>query len=247
MLENKIGIIGLGNMGSAMFKKMNISYYYDPQKESNCKNEIELTQKSNIVILAVKPNIYDELLQNIKPYLSNKIVVLIAPGYSIQKAKNILGDNANVIRLMPNTPVSIGKGVLGICFDGFDDEKIKEFLVNEFSKTGTIVNITEKEFDVFGVIAGCMPAIVCQFVEALSDGAVLEGFNRQKSYEVLAKAIAGSCELIAQSGKHPAQLKDEVTSPGGTTIQTLSVLEDYSFRSALIQAVKSGVEKSKNM
>ncbi|NMD38311.1 MAG: pyrroline-5-carboxylate reductase [Christensenellaceae bacterium] len=187
------------------------------------------------------------MLQKIKPYVADKTIILISPGYSISKAKSIVGENANVIRLMPNTAVSIGQGVLGICFDGFNNENIKNFLINEFSKTGTVVNISEKEFDVFGIISGCMPAIVSEFIEALSDGAVLNGFNRQKSYEVLAKAIAGSCELIAQTGKHPAQLKDEVTSPGGTTIKTLSVLEDYSFRSALIQAVNAGVEKSKNM
>ena len=248
MLENnKIGIIGLGNMGAALFSKLSIEFYYDPVKESNCKNEIELAEKSDIIILAVKPNIYDSILEKLRPYIINKLIILIAPGYTIKRAKNIVGENSNIIRLMPNTPVSIGEGVVGICFDGFNDGEVKKYLNSEFSKAGAVINITENEFDVFGVIAGCMPAIVFEIIEALSDGAVLKGFNRKKSYEVIAKAIAGSCELLVQSGKHPAQLKDEVSSPGGTTIQTLSVLEDYSLRSALIQAVKSGVEKSQNM
>ncbi len=207
-------------------------------------SERDLAREADAVVLATKPASYEAILRLIAPELAGKILLLLAPGFGINRARQIAGEGVYIARAMPNFAASIGASATALCFDaGFSDEARKT--VREIiAKIGKIYEIDESGFAAFTGIAGSLPAYVCAFIEAAADAGVRGGLPRQLCYDAVAAAVEGAARLI-QSGKHPAALKDEVCSPAGTTIEGLAALEKGGFRSALMDAVAACIAKAR--
>ena len=211
-------------------------------------NEIELVRNSDIIILAIKPNLMSQVLEKIKIVLDDsKIVLSIAAGISINYIEKIIGKDKKIVRTMPNTPAQVLEAMTAVSFNDRIDENDKYLITRILECFGKSVEIEEKLMHVYTGISGSLPAYVYMFVEALADGAVLEGMPREKVYEIISQTILGSAKILLDTKKHPGQLKDEVTSPGGTTIEAIRVLENGKFRGTVIEAVKACTDKSKKM
>lgn len=260
-----IGIIGIGNMGGAILKGLAESQFMNGENinvfEINkmaikkikyninvFSNEIELVRNSDIIILAIKPNLMSQVLEKIKIVLDDsKIVLSIAAGISINYIEKIIGKDKKIVRTMPNTPAQVLEAMTAVSFNDRIDENDKYLITRILECFGKSVEIEEKLMHVYTGISGSLPAYVYMFVEALADGAVLEGMPRAKAYEIISQTILGSAKIVLDTKKHPGQLKDEVTSPGGTTIEAIRVLENGKFRGTVIEAVKACTDKSKKM
>lgn len=262
-MNKKIGFIGCGNMAKAMIKailKFELiaptdifaSDGYRPGLD-RAKQEFgigittdntEVVKRSEVIFLAVKPNMYDAVLREVSPFSEGKIFVSIAPGKTITYMEEILGENAKILRTMPNTPAMVGEGVTSICPNKNLSPEDLEVLDRIIGTFGTVERIDEKLFDVAVAIAGSSPAYVFLFIEAMADAAVMYGMSRESAYRFAAQAVLGSGKMVLETGKHPAELKDMVCSPGGTTIEAVAVLEEKGFRSAVIHAMSAVVEKS---
>ena len=263
----ELGIIGAGNMGSSILKGIvtsnflsgkNISVFdlheekiqklikeYDIRKS---ESENQAAKESDILILAVKPNIVPKVLETIKDNLNEKTMIFsIAAGISINFIENIIGNNKKIIRAMPNTPAQIMEGMTAVSFNKNIEESEKKIIFELLNSFGKSIEIEEKLMHVYTGISGSLPAYVYVFMEALADGGVLEGMPRDMAYEIIAQAVSGSAKMLLETGKHPGILKDEVASPGGTTIAALKVLEDGKFRGTVMKAVKACTKKSKEM
>lgn len=263
----ELGIIGTGNMGSSILKGIITSNFlvndditvFDSNQEKIEKlvkeygvkkgqNEIELAEKSNIIILSVKPNIVPIVLKKIKDKLNkNTIILSIAAGVSIDFIEKNIGSDKKVVRTMPNTPAQVMEGMTAVSFNPNIEETEKKVIFKLLDSFGKSIEIEEKLMHAYTGISGSLPAYVYVFIEALADGGVLEGMPREKAYKIIAQTVLGSAKMMLETKKHPGILKDEVTSPGGTTIAALKALEDGKFRGTVIQAVKACTEKSKEM
>ena len=244
----KLGIIGAGNMGSSILKGVTSSKFlqnkniaiFDLNKEKieelskeygvkKAENENELAKESDILILSVKPNIIPKVLDKIKDDLSEKTIVLsIAAGISIGFIENIIGTDKKVIRTMPNTPAQVMEGMTAVSFNHNIQENEKSMIFKLLNSFGKSIEIEEKLMHAYTGISGSLPAYV-------------------RAYEIIAQTVLGSAKMMLETKKHPGILKDEVTSPGGTTIAALKVLEDGKFRGTVMEAVKACTEKSKEM
>lgn len=260
-----IGVIGVGNMGYSIIKGIvstgngdNITVIdIDQEKVNNIAKEFnvfptadkrELMKKSDIIILAIKPFYMVGLLEDIKEYIEDRhILVSIAAGVSIKDISSIVGYDKKIVRLMPNTPAQIQEGMTAMSFNENIEEADKRSIQYILDSIGKSTEIKEDLMHAYTGISGSLPAYVYMFIEAVADGGVLEGIPRDKCYEIIAQTVKGSAEMVLQTKKHPAQLKDEVCSPAGTTIEAVKILEEKGFRSALIEAVQACSEKSKIM
>ena len=207
-------------------------------------NETDLAREADTVVLATKPASYEAILRLIAPELAGKILLLLAPGFDIKRARQIAGEGVYIARAMPNAAASIGASATALCFDAGFSEAKKETVREIIAKIGKIYEIDEAGFAAFTGIAGSLPAYTCAFIEAAADAGVRGGLPRQLCYDAVAAAVEGTARLI-QSGKHPAALKDEVCSPAGTTIEGLAALENGGFRGALMQAVAACIAKAR--
>ncbi|MCF0230479.1 MAG: pyrroline-5-carboxylate reductase, partial [Parasporobacterium sp.] len=172
------------------------------------------------------------------------IIVTIAAGVPSETVRKFIDNAAPVIRLMPNTPAAVGKGTALITYgDDICPEDAEEFL-SILKESGTFEYVKESDFDITSSISGCSPAYAYMFIEAMADGAVSVGVPRDKAIRLAAGAVAGACEMILKTGKHPEQLKDEVCSPGGSTIAGVEALEKNGFRYAAAQSIIKSTEKN---
>jgi len=194
-----------------------------------------------VVILAVKPDIYEVVLPQCKD--QNKLFISIAAGISVGFIKSFLSDNARVIRVMPNTPALVGAGMTVICKDGASDEDIKSASYI-FESVGEILILSEKYIDAVTGVSGSGPAYIFTMIEAMADGGVLKGLTRDDAIKLAAQTVLGSAKLLIETKTHPAQLRDMVCSPGGTTIEGVRTLEDGGFRASVINAVSACTDKS---
>ncbi|WP_297965917.1 pyrroline-5-carboxylate reductase [uncultured Campylobacter sp.] len=207
-------------------------------------SETDLAREADEVVLATKPASYEVILRLIAPELAGKILLLLAPGFDIKRARQIVGEGVYIARAMPNVAASIGASATALCFDAGFSEPKKETVREIIAKIGKIYEIDEAGFAAFTGIAGSLPAYACAFIEAAADAGVRGGLPRQLCYDAVCAAVEGTARLI-QSGKHPAALKDEVCSPAGTTIEGLAALEKGGFRGALMQAIAACIAKAR--
>lgn len=259
----KIGFIGTGNMGAALARAANHQgaelLLYDRSFEKAAKlaeelqtNAVSLAQllsDADLVFLGVKPQALPELFGELKPLRSEaapKAWVSMAAGVPIEKIRKGL-DGAPVIRIMPNTPVGVGKGmVLYTCADNVSDEA-KHCFLNAMSQAGRLLELPEKLIDAGCAVSGCGPAFVSIFAEALADGGVACGLSRAQARLLAAQTLSGTAELLLQENAEPAALKDAVCSPAGTTIEGVLALEESGFRGAVMDAVLAAFEKAKKL
>jgi pyrroline-5-carboxylate reductase len=266
-MSKKIGFIGCGNMGSAMvggliesgfLKADDILVSTKTEKSLEKLKEqfgIEVTldskivaKESEIIVLAVKPFMYKEIIEEIRDELTaEKLIITIAAGITIDNMEEWISNNAKIIRTMPNTPALVGQAMSAVCPNRNITKDELIYCIKIFESFGECVQLEEKDFHAFTALCGSSPAYVFMFIEAMADGAVKLGIPRVKAYTMSAQSVLGSAKMVLETGKHPGELKDMVCSPAGTTIDAVVELEKLGFRNSVIQAIDKCAEKSKNM
>ena len=259
---NTFGFIGMGNMGNAMLNgllkevpahairftdasevvRVNVS---EKTGVSSLPTNIELANSVKYIILAVKPQCYDEVIKNIRNVVTNeKVIISLAPGITIEDIKSKFDNDVRVVRCMPNTPALIGEGMTGVAYDSrlFDVEEI-DTIAHFFNSFGKFRIVDEKLLNTVTCVSGSSPAYVYMFIEALADSAVKYGMSRNDAIEFAAMTVKGAADMVLSTGEHPAILKDRVCSPGGTTIAGVAALEKNGFRNAIISATDKCYEK----
>ncbi len=260
-----IGVIGFGNMASAiiegtlksgLFKPEEIiasTKSFDKLKEANNQLGIqialenqEVARKANILMLGVKPHLVEKIIKEIRDDVSDDtVIVSIAAGITINKMSRAFGREMKIIRTMPNTPALVGAGMTAISPNDQVSKRELQTILDLFNACGRAVVVEEKDIDAISAISGSSPAFAFMFIEALADGGVLMGLKREDAYIFAAQAVLGAAKLVLETDKHPGELKDVVSSPGGTTIEGIKTLEAKGLRSALITAVEETTKKAK--
>ncbi|MBG9979991.1 pyrroline-5-carboxylate reductase [Facklamia sp. DSM 111018] len=263
-----IGIVGTGNMGSALtqiFAKhhpdipLYLADYFNEKaiqlaEQTNvnaCRMEDldkEMFPHVNLIFIAVKPKDLPDLFKKLaicKNIDSETRWVSLAVGVSLEQLHSYFPAGQQFIRIMPNTPVAIGQGYVSTCFDNEISEEVQEEFIQFMQVTGQVVQLDENLFDVASAVAGSGPAFIFQLIEAMSDAAVYYGIPRSQALQMSATTVAGAAKMVSETNQHPAQLKDAVTSPSGTTIAGIRTLEAGAFRSSIIEAIAATVEKAK--
>ncbi len=267
MSNIQFGFIGTGNMGSALATAVSKTVTGDEiiladksdikakslARALNCNagDNYTVASYSKFIFLGVKPQMMKDTLSEIYEVLAQRddrfILVSMAAGLEISTLEQMLGRKYPIIRIMPNTPVSVGKGMILYTYNEnvFMDE-ISEFC-DGLKYAGRLDKIDEALIDAASAVSGCGPAFVYLFAEALADAGVECGLPRAKAVEYAAQTLSGAAELLLTSGKHSGQLKDEVCSPAGSTIAGVHALEDSAFRAAAMNAVVSAYKKTKEL
>jgi pyrroline-5-carboxylate reductase len=265
-MDKKLCIIGLGKMGSTLakglvnagiLKKEQIvgtdicvdNFEMNPVycNIETLNDNIKAVQQCDIVLLSVKPQVIDKVLKEISSFCKDKIVISIAAGITIEHLEKALPSSAKIIRAMPNTPILVGEGVIAISRNkNVSDEEIS-MVKNLLGSVGRVYLVEEDMMDVITALSGSGPAYVYIIIEALADGGVLMGLPRDLSLEFAARTVLGSAKMVLESNKHPGELKDMVTSPGGTAIRGIEVLENRGIRGIIMNAVKEAANRSQEI
>lgn len=263
----KIGFIGCGNMATAMIKGIlkqeaaGADQVMATAKSEGTKKKIreelgillgednrQAAAFGDLLFLAVKPQYYGEVIGEIRDVVREETVVIsIAPGKSLEWLQEQFGRPMKLVRAMPNTPAMVGEGMTGLCPSQSVTEEEMERVLTVCGSFGQARQVPENLMDVVTSVSGSSPAYVFLFIEAMADGAVADGMPREAAYQFAAQAVLGSAKMVLETGMHPGVLKDMVCSPGGTTMEAVRVLEEKGLRSAVIEAMKACVKKSRGM
>ncbi|MDY5986728.1 pyrroline-5-carboxylate reductase [Sporofaciens sp. SGI.106] len=265
MITKKIGIIGCGNMGGAILygalesgvlAKENV-YVYDinPAMMDKAKgwgvnlaeDDEDVCAKSDIILLAVKPQNAAEALAQCKKALDGKAMMSIVAGVTVERLHNMIDGIPRILRLLPNTPAMVFEGAFAICSDNDFTAEELEIAKAIYGAIGIIEMIPEHLIDAACALNGGGPAFVAMFIEAMADGGVKQGLPRSTAYRLAAQTCLGTAKMILEQGIHPGALKDMVTSPGGTTIEGCEALERGGMRGAVIDCINKAAEKSKKL
>lgn len=257
----KLGIIGVGNMGAAILRgicKQKLLpagdvYIYDPNamviKALQQELGVLTAQSANamiaacdIVLLAVKPNVCGSLVTECAPALEDKALISIVLGWNRQKL-SALAPKARILRVMPNTPCLCGEGMVALDLDHTLSMEELAFAQKLFSAIGKVTKVPSYLMAAVTGISGSGPAYVYMFIEAMADAGVRAGLPRDLAYQLSSQTVLGSARMVQETGNHPGELKDAVCSPAGSTIEAVSALEHAGFRAAVLDAVKSCVDK----
>ncbi|WP_265822989.1 pyrroline-5-carboxylate reductase [Geovibrio ferrireducens] len=263
--NRKIGFIGAGNMAFALMKGLvnsglvppeNImasdpepSRFEDLSKSLNITittDNIAVAKKSDIIMICVKPQVAKYVMDEISQFLKEKLLISIAAGVKTEFFEHYLS-GLRVIRVMSNTPALVGEGSSAICAGKYAGKPELEIADKLFCSVGKVAVIEEKYMDAVTGLSGSGPAYVFKFIEALSDAGVKLGLSRETSRMLAAQTVYGSAKLVLETGEHPMALKDMVTSPGGTTIVGVHMLEKGGFSAAVIDAVEEATKRSEEL
>jgi len=264
MLSEKIGVIGAGKIGSALVHGMiNAAVVRNDQimastprpepRESLAKetgisvtsNNAEVCGFADIVILSVKPLRVQSVLEGIAKHLGrSKLLISVAAGVPISKIENGLENGAHVVRVMTNTPCVVGEAASAYALGTHASAKDRERVKSVLESVGIALSLEEKHLDAVTALSGSGPAYVLLFIESLADGGVQVGLSREIALQLALQTVYGSAKLALDRKKSLAQLRDEITSPGGTTIAGLSALEKGCFRGTVMDAITRATERS---
>jgi len=271
LINKKLGFVGGGNMAEALVKGLitgssieernilvsdtiseRLEYMNKEYRVKTTSDNRELVQESDIIILAVKPQITTNVLEHFADLIDeNKLVVSVVAGVSINSIENTLDAEGkkkiSVVRTMPNTPALVQEGVTAISASSRVTKIDMEVVHHVFEAIGQTVDVEEVHIDAVTGLSGSGPAYILMIIEALSDAGVKVGLSREVSNILTIQTVLGSAKLARDSGKHPGVLKDMVTSPGGTTISGLHKLEEGGLRTTLMNAVESATRRSKEL
>lgn len=257
-----IGFIGAGNMGSALARAIAptentrlLIHDTDCDRRDLLAKSIgaavasmsEISMQCDLIFLAVKPGVIPEVTRELSELIGERegvTLVSMAAGVDIFSIERNLLRELPVIRIMPNTPVAVGRGTVLWCANELVDTATSAEFERVMSGAGMIDRIPEGLIDAASALSGCGPAFVFMFIEALADGGVKCGLPRERALAYATETLIGAAELLKQTGKHPGELKDAVCSPGGSTIAGVSALERGAFRSTAIGAVTSAYERT---
>ena len=261
----KIAILGTGKMGAAMAKGLTRDgrSMWDlaltnttgvlPESlrdlELYCtKSNTEAVIGADIVILAVLPQQYPGVLNEVRDAAQpGACLISIAPGYTLEKLNALTDGRFQVVRAMPNTPALICAGMIAVCRDARVSDDTFALAERVLSCLGQTEAVTEAQLDAVIGVSGSAPAYVYMFVDALADAGVLGGLHRDQAVRMAAQMLYGSAALLKETGKSPAELREMVCSPAGTTIDAVASLEDSGFRGAVIKAARAAMDKAKKM
>ncbi|MCS2157829.1 pyrroline-5-carboxylate reductase [Scandinavium sp. H11S7] len=266
-MDKKIGFIGCGNMGKAILGGLIASgqvqptqiWVYTPSPEkvaalhdqygiNAAESAQEVAHVADIVFGAVKPGIMTKVLSDVTSSFNKEtVVVSIAAGVTLDQLAQALGHDRKIVRAMPNTPSLVNAGMTSITPNALVTSEDVADVVSIFRCVGETEVIAEPMIHPVVGVSGSAPAYVFMFIEAMADAAVLGGMPRAQAYKFAAQAVMGSAKMVLETGMHPGALKDMVCSPGGTTIEAVRVLEEKGFRSAVIEAMVSCMEKSEKL
>lgn len=262
--EIVFGFIGTGNMGGALARAVRRklkgeqillanrsaekSRMLARELDARAADNLKVAEEADYIVLGVKPQVMEEVLAEIAPVLAERVsrflLVTMATGLTIARIQELAGGAYPVIRIMPNTPVSIGEGMVQYaCSEDVTEEDMQIFL-EASAGAGRFSAIPEFRMDAGSAVSACGPAFADIFLEAMADGGVACGLSRSQAMELAAQMLIGTAKLALVSGEHPGALKDAVCSPGGTTIQGVRKLEEAGFRGAVINAVIASYEKT---
>lgn len=266
-MKYKVGFIGCGNMASAIIGGLTANAGINPDEiiaadasEAAVKrasdtlgihtttDNCQVASDSDVLFLSVKPQFYEAVISQIRDILpAGQIIVTIAPGKTLAWLAERIGDSVKIVRTMPNTPALVGAGITGVCRNSLVTDSDFEYVMQLLSSFGLAEAIPESLMDACVSVSGSSPAYVFMFIEAMADAAVADGMPRAQAYRFAAQAVLGSAKMVLDTGKHPAELKDMVCSPAGTTIEAVRVLEEKGFRSAVMEAMKACTAKAKGL
>ena len=258
----KYGFIGCGNMGSALARALccsttDLAISDRSGKARALAGELGVSYADNATIaaecerifLGVKPHMMAGCLAPLKAILAEKkpLLITMAAGLEIAQIEAMAGVRLPVIRIMPNTPTAVGKGVIPYCCNDLVDADTLADWLADMAPCGLVDVLDEHLIDAASALSGSGPAYAYVFLEALADGAVACGIPRAKAYEYAAMTMAGSAQMYLQTKQHPGALKDAVCSPGGSTIAGLKALEEGSFRAAVMNCVAATYNRNKEL
>ena len=264
-MEFKLGILGFGNMGSAIAEgallkgvvKAGDVYVYNRSLPKMYKarelgfntvtNEDELWKVSDVILLAVKPQFMEEALGHIAKNDDSKAVISVAAGLTSDRLRSMMPGPVRILRTMPNTPVMVGEGVTAFAEGSDLTAEELDFAQDIFKSIGMVEWVREEDINAVGALSGGAPAYAAIFIEALGDGGVKAGLKRDVSYRLAAQTLLGAAKMIIDMDLHPGELKDMVTSPKGTTIEAVEALEKGAFRYTVMDAVVKATEKGSKL
>ncbi len=259
----KIGFIGGGNMGGALINGL-IKSGHSPKDIYLCEmngerakmfsekgvntvaRAYEAEERSDIIIFSVKPNVIDSVLSEMNGY-DNKIYLSIAAGVTVAHLEEVLGADKKIVRAMPNTPAQVGCGMTVITPNGNMTDDETKSVEDILSGVGLTEVMPEKFMSAATALHGSSPAYVYMFIDAMADAGVAYGLTKAQALKLAAQAVEGSAKMVLETGLHPEQLKDNVCSPGGTTIAAVCDLEENGFRAVVQSAVRACVDKAEEM
>ncbi|MBQ7572893.1 MAG: pyrroline-5-carboxylate reductase [Clostridia bacterium] len=265
-MKMKFGFIGSGNMATAIvggiigsdiagvneiivsdINEQSLDAIYNKYKVATTLHNKEVAE-SDILFLCVKPNVVYKVIDEIKDFVTpDTVVVSIVAGQSIEKLEKAFEREIKLVRVMPNTPALVGEGMSALSKNANVSENEIKYVEKVFNGFGIARVVDEKLMDAVTAVSGSSPAYAFMMIEAMADGAVMNGMPRDMAYTFAAQALLGSAKMVLDTGMHPGALKDMVCSPGGTTIEAVRVLEQKGFRGALIEAVNACAKKSKEL
>lgn len=263
----KVAVIGIGNMGQALvegFIKKSAHnpdeiflYDYEIQKSTEfakkigchvCLTSIEAVTNANVVLIAVKPQVIKIVIDGLKENVgADTLIISIAAGISIHSLRGMFhSSDIPIIRVMPNTPALVGEGASALCFSNTTSDQ-EHYAMKLFKTCGITVKVDEKAMDAVTGVSGSGPAYAMIFIEAMADAGVKMGIARDVAIKLAAMTLKGAGTMVLETGKNPAELKDQVCSPGGTTIAAVHALEKAGFRAAVMDAVCAAAARSKEL
>ncbi len=264
--DKKLGFIGAGNMGEALVKGLIASKAAKPSQIMvsarrpervqelvrlygvRGASNAEVARESDVLVLAVKPQILDQVLRGIAPELQrDRLVISVAAGVPIAAIERRLHPPLRIVRAMPNTPATVGAGATAIALGEHATEADLAAAKTIFDSVGLTVVLDENQLDAVTGLSGSGPAYMFLIIEALADAGVKVGLARRSAMQLAAQTVLGSAKLLIESGQHPGLLKDGVTSPGGTAIAGLHTLEAGGLRNVLMNAVEAATRRSKEL
>jgi len=256
----KAAFIGVGNMGSALVRaackalggqqvcvsNRTFAKAEALAAETGCQafsGNLEAARAAEYVFLCVKPYQMRDVMAEIATAMDGKVLVSVAAGIPVAQLEEWAGEGVPVLRIIPNTPCAIGKGLTAVAGGKYVEEEHFAGVETILAESGRVDRLDEHLFDAYNALAGCGPAFVYPFIEALADAGVLMGLPRPMAQTYAAQMVQGAAGMVLESGKHPGQLKDEVCSPGGYTIEGVVALEHSGLRAAVMDAVLAAWRK----
>lgn len=262
----KIGFIGLGNMGASLAKavlqaKTGAQILLANRSQAKVDAFIadfggqastndEIFAEADVIFLGVKPAQFSDLLSQCQTILEKReslLLISMAAGLTLEKLASLLPNQHRIIRMMPNTPASIGQGVISYALSPNCRAKDSELFCQLLAKAGLLVELGEGLIDAATGLAGCGPAFVYLFIEALADAGVQTGLPREIALKMAAQTVVGAGQLVLESQQHPGVLKDQVCSPGGSTIAGVASLEAHAFRGTVMDAVHQAYKRTQEL
>lgn len=259
----KIGVIGYGNIGEAMISGMLRSGFIAPEnvlvssrnekkikkaiqdyKINVTRNNLKVVDFADVLIIAVKPLQMKDVLKEVAPHLTDdKMLISVVSSVEIKDIEAVVGADKKIVRSMLNTPVMVNEGMSAVSINEHITYLEEDYIIEMFRSFGAVEVTEERYMDIITAVSGTSPAYVFMLIEAMADGGVLMGMPRRKAYRMSAQAVLGAAKMVLESEQHPGELKDMVTSPGGSTIDGIYTLEMNNFRGTMMKTIRDATNK----